>query len=266
MHTDFHLHTDFSGDSTTPMVEMIERGIAMGIKIMCFTEHMDLDYIDCGLDFELDTLSYYNKFLELKEHYKSQITLLFGVELGLQPHLTSLYEELTTAYPFDFIIGSSHLVNHQDPYYPEFFQSRGEQQGFDDYFQSVLDNLKAFSNFDVYGHLDYIVRYSPNQNKYFSYNQYKEILDEILNCLIEKGIGLECNTSGLKYGLGHPHPNEDILGRYRQLGGEILTVGSDAHAPAQIGYEFSRIRDLLISCGFQYYTIFRERKPEFIKL
>ena len=111
-----------------------------------------------------------------------------------------------------------------------------------------------------------MVRYGPNTNRFYSYTAYCDILDEILKVLITKGIGLECNTAGFKYGLGHPNPTEDILIRYRELGGEILTLGSDGHAPEHLAYDFNKIGTLLQNCGFRYYTIFQNRKPKFLKL
>ena len=84
--------------------------------------------------------------------------------------------------------------------------------------------------------------------------------------LIQKNIGLECNTGGFKYGLGHPNPTEQILTRYHEMGGEIVTLGSDAHAPQHLAYDFNRAAMLLKECGFQYYTIFKNRKPKFLPL
>ena len=95
---------------------------------------------------------------------------------------------------------------------------------------------------------------------------YRDIIDLILKNLIEKGVGIECNTAGFKYGLGHPHPTEEILGRYRELGGEIITLGSDAHSPEHLGFAFEKAADILKNCGYRYYTIFENRKPNFLKL
>ena len=152
-----------------------------------------------------------------------------------------------------------------DPYEKVFFQGRSEFQAYHRYFEVLLKNLETFSCFDTCGHIDYVVRYGPNQNRDYSYEKYQDILDAILKKLIEKQIGLECNTAGFKYGLGHPNPTEKILARYRELGGEILTLGSDAHAPEHIAYHFKKTAELLKECGFQYYTVFKERKPEFLK-
>ena len=92
------------------------------------------------------------------------------------------------------------------------------------------------------------------------------MIDEILRLLIEKGKGIEINTGGFKYGLGHPNPCEEILARYRELGGEIITVGADAHAPEHVGFAFEKVPQILKDAGFTYYTVFRKRKPEFIKI
>ncbi len=265
---DFHLHTSFSGDSDTPMEEIIRRGIDIGLTNMCITEHMDKDYppSEEAIDFNLDTEAYAQKFLELKEIYAPQIDLRFGVELGLQPHLAAWHQTYVNSFPFDFVIGSSHVANGRDPYYPPFYEGRTEDEAYLEYFESILENLKHFSSMDVYGHIDYVVRYGPNTNKFYSYDKFSDVLDEILRTIIQKGLGIECNTGGIKYGLGHPNPSEEILTRYRQLGGEILTIGSDAHAPEHVAYAFDQLPELLQACGFRYYTIFKERKPEFIPL
>lgn len=157
-------------------------------------------------------------------------------------------------------------MDRLDPYNPEFYENRTQKEAYQRYFEVVLENLRTFSCFDTCGHIDYVVRYGPEKNKGYSYQTYADILDEILKTLIEKGIGLECNSAGFKYGLGHPNPTEDILLRYRELGGELLTLGSDGHAPEHMAYDFLKTGELLKACGFRYYTIFRKRKPEFIKL
>ena len=100
----------------------------------------------------------------------------------------------------------------------------------------------------------------------YSYKQYADIIDEILKLLIEKGKGIEINTGGFKYGLGHPNPTEDIIARYRELGGEIITVGADAHKPEHVAFDFEKVSGILKEAGFSYYTVFKNRKPEFVKL
>ena len=267
---DCHLHSSFSGDSDTPMEEMILRGISLGLETMCFTEHHDIDYPDSpdgpGSIFLLNTDSYLYDLARLKEKYQDKICLLFGVELGLQPEILRKNAVYAKSYEFDFIIGSSHICHGKDPYYPAFFEGRSEEEAYREYFTSILENVKKFSNFDVYGHLDYVVRYGPAGDRDYCYEKYRDIFDEILETLLENGKGIELNTGGIKRGMKDFHPCTDILKRYRQLGGEIVTVGSDAHDTDQIAASFSRAAEVLKSCGFRYYTLFRNRTPEFIRI
>lgn len=261
---DLHLHSNFSGDSNTPMESIVKQAILLGIDIICFTDHQDTDNPYDGDLFEIDFESYFKEYEILKKRYTDKIEILIGMELGLQTRLAKRHSEMLKQYPFDFVIGSNHLINGLDPYFPEFFQTREESAGYQEYFESVLSNIHAFSEFDVFGHLDYVIRYGPNKNKFFSYRKYADIIDEILKTLIEKQVGLEINTGGFKYKLGHPNPHEDILKRYQELGGTIITIGSDAHTIEYIGYEFHKALSILEQCGFKYYTIFRNRKPEYI--
>lgn len=268
--SDYHLHTSFSGDSEAPMESMIEKGIALGLKHMCFTEHMDMDYVYASGDpeamFEVNTDSYLFDVIRYREKYADKIQLNFGIELGIQPHISKELAKYVKSYDFDFIIASSHLCNRKDPYYPSFYEGREEEEAYREYFLSILDNLKAFSNFDVYGHLDYVVRYGPNKDVNYSYDKYKDVLDKILEWLVDHEKGLEINTGGIFYGLRELNPCTDILRRYKELGGEIITVGSDAHAPERIAQGFDRAGEILQSCGYKYYTIFAKRTPEYIKI
>ncbi len=265
--TDFHMHSSFSGDSQAPMEDMIQSAIQKGLTHICFTEHIDKDFpTDHHIDFSVDTPAYLKTYRALSQKYSSQIRISFGIELGLQPHLKEFYTDYIRQYPFDYCIGSSHLVDGMDPYYKDFFEGRSEAAAYERYFTTILENLEAFSAMDSYGHLDYIVRYGPNQNRDYTYEKYADILEAILQKLIDRGIALECNTSGFRYGLGHPNPCEEILTRYRQMGGELLTLGSDAHSPEHVAFSYEKIGGLLRSCGFTHYTIFEERTPRFLPL
>ena len=266
---DFHLHSCFSGDSDAPMGEIIQKAISLGLTHICFTEHYDPDFVypagESGT-FELNTDSYIYDLLRFREKYYGQIQIMFGVELGLQPHLRDALEFYTENHDFDFIIGSSHICNRKDPYYPEFFEGRSEDEAHQEYFESILECVKETPYFDVYGHLDYVVRYGPTKNQNYSYQKHADIIDRILRTIVESGKGIELNTSGFRSGLGQPNPCVDILKRYKELGGEIITVGSDAHKPERVGADFDKACTILKDCGFQYYTIFEKRAPEFIRL
>lgn len=266
---DFHLHSIFSGDSSAPMEDMIQKAISLGLTHICITEHYDPDYIYlAGQDaiFELNTDSYLYELLRLRERYKDKISVGFGVELGLQPHLKRELAVFSKSKEFDFIIGSSHLCNRKDPYYPEFFEGRSEEEAHREYFEAVLACIQKLPYFDVYGHLDYVVRYGPTKNDQYTYEKHADIFDKILNTLLEDEKGIELNTGGFRHGLNAPNPCLEILKRYRKLGGERITIGSDAHSPDWIANQFDKAEEILKACGFQYYCVYQGRLPEFIKL
>ena len=257
---DFHLHSDFSGDCKTPAKLMVEQAISLGLKGICFTEHQDQD-VPSDIDFSVDFVRYFAQMQELQEKYRNQIRILIGMEFGIQKHLSPVLQNLLKKYPFDFIIASQHFVNNEDPYYPAFFEGRSERDTYELFFKEQYETLQKFSDFNTLGHMDYVVRYGPNQNKYYSYKEYADYIDPILEHLIENGKCLEINTGGLKYGLGETNPATDVLKRYRELGGELITIGSDAHVPEYLCFKFDYVKDLMLSLGFRYYTIFEQRKP-----
>lgn len=292
---DYHVHSDFSSDSTAPMEQMIEMALRLGLKKLCFTDHMDIDYPHSadGYSFVFNLGEYTKKLEELKEQYKNRLEILIGIELGLQPHIPDKMKALTDSYPFDFVIGSSHVVNHIDPYYTAYWEGITEEEGVMRYFESIIDNCKVFQDFNVYGHIDYIVRYTPSMSVYkkymmdqqsgkdaaatnrasntpvyqeYSYEKYADILDVVLKTILSYQKGIEINTSGLKYGLGHIHPKTELLKRYKELGGELITIGSDAHKPEHLAYEFEQTAALLRSLGYRYYATFVKGKPVMEKL
>jgi len=265
MISDFHLHSCFSGDSEADLLQIIKKAVDLGMPYLCFTDHQDFDYGD-DFNFSLDIDHYYDTISILRDQYASKIKLCIGVETGLEPNLSNRLDHFINSKPFDFVIGSSHLVNRTDPFYPAYWENRNDLDAFDEYFLSIRDTVKVCNNFDVYGHLDYVVRYSPNKSKNYSFFNHKDLIDEILKTIINMGKGIELNTGGMSRGLDFPNPHPDIIKRYLELGGEIITVGSDAHIPEQIGFRFDIAKKLLEQIGFKYYTIYKNRKPKFIKL
>ena len=264
---DFHLHSNFSGDCKIPMEEMIQQGIKQGLEIMCFTEHHDDGFPYTHGEptdmFTLNADSYLYELIRLKNKYENQISIRFGLELGIQLDYIRSHLLFTKAHEYDFIIGSSHLCQGRDPYFPDFYDGRSEEDAYREYFISIYENIKRFKNFDVYGHLYYIVRYGPNKNKNYSYSIYADIIDSILKLLIDNGKGIEINTGGFRNDLGSPNPCIDIIQRYKELGGEIITIGSDAHTPEHIAFSFDIICEQLKALGYKYYTVFDGRMPEY---
>lgn len=263
MIADCHMHTEFSADSETKITDQIERAIELGLNHICFTDHMDMDYP--GGDFQLDTDAYVKKVLEMQELYKEKIKICLGVEIGLQEHLKERLQTYINSYPFDFVIGSVHLIYGEDPYYRKIFEKYSDEEVYNRYFQAMLGALKQAPDIQTFAHLDYVVRYGKEKDKAYSYAKYADVIDEILKLVIEKGIALEVNTAGLRM-LSFTNPHPDIIRRYKELGGEMITVGSDGHTPDVLAYQFEKVPGLLKACGFDYYTVFEQKKPKFIKI
>ncbi len=260
---DYHVHTCFSGDSDTPVESMLKRAISLSVPELCITDHIDFEFPEEPDLFFFDTESYFYTLTKLKQQYKNQISLKIGVELGLQPHLAESNQAFIKELPFDFVIASSHLVDHMDPYYASYWEGGTPKSKIQRYFESILENLQVFSDFDVYGHLDYVVRYCTDKAFLYQCEDYQDIWEECLRILIANGKGIELNCAGFRYGK-YPNPHQTILRRYKELGGEILTIGSDAHSPEYLAFHFPALPELLKSCGFSYITTFENRKPTFM--
>lgn len=263
---DMHMHTHFSGDSKADSYEMAQTAYDLGLSGICFTDHLDIDYKETPGLFDLDISSYQKEIALVKEQFNDKLDIGWGIELGLQPYLAEKNQKVITENDFDFVIGSTHVINQVDLYFPPFFEGRPEDECYREYFEETLKNVQSNVDFDVYGHIDYVIRYGPNKNKFYSYEKFADIIDEILRSLISRGKGIELNMAGFKYGLGHAHPTIDTLKRYKALGGEIITIGSDGHAPEQIAWDFEKAPAILKEAGFEYFTLFKNRKPEFIKI
>ena len=268
--SDFHLHSSFSGDSEADMEEMIKKAVSLGLKDIAFTEHMNLDfpvtnecpegYFECNVD------SYLYHLLSVRNKYINDVNVRFGLELGLQPETNRKNVKVVKDHDFDFVIGSIHVVDGMDIYDPVYFEGRSDEEAYRRYFEAVYENLRSYSNFDVVGHLDYVVRKGKTLDADYSYAKYSDILDKILKRIIDLEKGIEVNTAAIKYGLKELNPCTDILKRYRELGGELITVGSDAHTVEEVGRGLDRAREVLEEAGFEYYTVYDARIPVQVKL
>lgn len=273
---DMHMHTCFSTDSEACPRDMADEAVREGLKTICFTDHFDKDDLEWGEEGIFDVDAYFVKMQKLQEEYAGKLNIRIGIELGLRTYLKDYYEELTKKYPFDFVIGSVHNVPYKkdaegnilytDPAAEKLFTDRTDKEAYRLMMETTLENVRTSDCFQTLGHLDYVVRYGKSREKEYSYTDYADIIDEILKLLIEKEKGLEVNSAGLKYGLPFAHPHPDVLKRYRELGGEIITIGADAHKPEHIAYDFAKAEEILKSCGFKYYTEFFEQKPVFKQL
>lgn len=267
---DQHLHSSFSGDSTEPMENIAEAALQRGLAHITFTEHMDMGYpvtedTPEGT-FLLNADSYIYDFLRTRFKYDGRLSVRLGVEIGLDPRFIKELNTFAGTHEYDFIIGSTHLANGRDPYYPDFFEGRSEEEAFREYFLAELENLRTFDFYDVAGHLDYCVRYGKEKDRNYSYDKYKDILDEILSVLLKKEKGLELNTGSLRSGTKDVSPCRELLARYHELGGSLITVGSDAHRASDVASDFSLASEILTDCGFKYYCIYEKHQPVYMKL
>lgn len=259
---DVHTHSYFSSDSDEPLRSLAAAAADKGLKTLCVTEHHDFDYPEAG-EFFLDVPAYREELFRVRNEFEGKLEILFGVELGLLSYMPDTLRKFAKSADFDFIIGSAHQIDGFDPYYPEYFEKMGGRNGILHFFEEMLASVKAFDDYDVLGHFDYIVRYSPEKG--YSPPDYREVIDEILKTLVAGCKGIEINSKGVST-LGYPHPHPFVLKRYNELGGEIVTIGSDAHEGARVAADFDRAEQALREAGFEYYTVFRERNPHFIKL
>ena len=268
--SDFHTHTTLSTDGRSDMKDMIDAAADKGLKYICFTEHYDYDNVfDEGEDaFVTDVDKYLKVYDSLKSHAKSRnINIYFGLELGLQTYLADDYHLLANKYPFDFLIGSSHLARRMDVAFPAYFNSFGSlKAAMTAYFDAEVACAMCHSDFDIYGHLDYAWRYAPEKPEKFEYADYAESLDRLLAVLIKKDKGIEINTAGFRKNMNGPNPDISILEKYHELGGELITVGSDAHSVDEVAADFDLAEKILKDVGFKKYAVFEQRKPLFIDL
>ena len=259
---DYHVHTECSFDSEAPINAVIERAIALGLKEIAVTDHVDFDPRYYITD--------YNKYIPiieaLKEKYSDKINILTAVELGLESRMSDKLNKFMADFPFDFVIGSSHGVGMLDVYYDRtrLFEGRTKKEAYGIYFEELYKNILTCFGFNVYGHIDYISRYGMYDDNSVKYSEFGDYIDECLKALIDRGLGIEINTSGFRYGIEATYPSVDILKRYKELGGEILTCGSDSHRVEDVGDHIDYAYHLASESGFRYITVFRQRKPEFI--
>ncbi|QQY78793.1 histidinol-phosphatase (PHP family) [Keratinibaculum paraultunense] len=257
---DFHVHSDFSMDCKYLMEEMVLGAIENNVKSICFTDHVDYDVTEDKIDIDFRTEDYFKKVKQVKYKYKNQIEILTGVEIGMQPHLSKRYDKLINSNPFDFVLMSIHSIEGKDIHLDNFTHGKKPIDALVEYYEYLYRCVESFDNFDVLGHIDYIDRYFEDYSTLPDFNEYKPIVEKILNLIIEKDKGLEINTASKKYGLNYYHPKLEILQLYKYLGGKVLTIGSDAHSPEYIGYDYKSAEKLLRDLEFKYIYIFKERK------
>lgn len=265
MFIDYHIHSTFSLDSKMTLQQICAQSLLVGLDEIAVTDHYDFD---CDFVSTFDHQQYFAALTQLQAQYAGKLRIKKGMELGLQPHQLAECAAMVSD-DFDFVIASVHSAQKKDLFGGEFFQGYTQWESYRAYLQEVLCCIREFARFSVVGHLDLVRRYGNFAHipDLMEDADCADLFREILMILIEKGKGIEVNTSGYYIGSGdHPLPTRSVLRLYRELGGEIITTGSDSHTPAQLGYRFPETYAMLRDLGFRYVTTFEKMKPVQIPL
>lgn len=269
--TDYHVHSDVSQDSKASMYDMAVAEAKMGIEQMCFTNHCDM----CDWrTYEFNPLCLtrvpetFEKFEAMcSEHGVLPLDIRLGLELGEPLFDTERAKAIAASPGLDMVMGSLHILQDYGDLWNVRFESAGQCR---EIFEAYIDELIKMAEldfFDVMAHIGYGRRYMWQQgfDEELSIARYGDKIRHLLRLLIDNGRGIEINCSGIRDGCG-PFPQPEILRLYRDMGGEIITVGSDAHRPDDAAKCIREGYEVLRECGFRYIATFRQRKCEFVKI
>ena len=256
---DYHMHSRVSFDGHDTGLALAQAALDRGLKEICFTDHLDYDPLGKmgKLDFDTDAYNAEYDHLELPG-----LKIRRGMEFGMDIHNVSQFKEDLQRHPFDFVLGSIHFVDDLDVYFEDFWHDKTVFQAERRCLEATLDCVQLHDDFDVLAHLTYISKTKCHPApRPLPYAEHREIIDEILRVLAAKGKGLELNTSGMDRCGGYL-PTIDIFRRFRELGGQIVTVGSDAHTASRVGqYTFEACA--LLQEIFGHVCTFQNREPIF---
>ena len=273
MRADYHVHTEFSDDSVYPMEEVVKDAIRMGLDEICFTDHVDygvkedwdskvpMKYRNGEPVANVDYPRYAEEICRMRRQYGDRITIRMGMEFGMQMHTIPQFQALYDRYPFDFILLSVHQVEDRELWTQSFQSGRTQKEYNERYYKELLDLTEHYQNYSVLGHLDLIVRY--DENGIYPFEKLRPLVAQLLQTVIENGKGIEVNTSWRRYGLTELTPSKAILELYRDLGGRILTLGSDSHKPEHLGAYMTETRELLKTMGFREFCTYENMQPVF---
>lgn len=264
MFYDYHMHSHFSPDCKNSMEDMIKKSIELNLTEICFTDHME--HNACGdSTWVVDYDKYFKEYNLLKEKYSNKINIKIGIEMGLQKHLINKCRNDILNNPFDFVICSQHAIDELDFSLKPFFNNKNQKEAYKVYFLELLNIVKNFKDYSVLGHLDLIKRYG-GYKEIIDDKLFYDIIEEILKTVINDNRGIEINASSFRYNLPDLTPSKYILKMYKDLGGEIITTGSDAHSTDYISNEFDYIYSYLKEIGFKYVCSYDKMKPIFNKI
>ena len=259
---DYHMHSRVSFDGHDTGITLAKAALAAGLKEICFTDHLDYDPLEQMGCLAFDTAAYNAEYDQLEV---PGLVIRRGMEFGMTPDNTAQFKKDLLRRPFDFVLGSIHFVDDLDVYFEEWWSGKSVFQAERRYLDTTLECVRVHDDFDVLAHLTYIAKTHPHPApRPVPYAEHREVIDEILRTLASKGKGLEMNSSGVDR-CGGFLPTAEYFRRFKELGGEIVTIGSDAHRADRVGqYSFE-------ACGilkdiFGYVCTFEDRKPIFHKL
>lgn len=255
---DYHMHTTVSFDGNKGAAEMLAAAEAKGLREICFTDHIDWTP---EKDMVFDTAAYRAAYDDLRS---DRLLIRRGMEFGLTPDNQAQMKKDLKRYDFDFVIGSVHFVDGLDVYLEPYWQNKTPEQAVRLYLERVLECVRLHDDYDVLGHLTYISKARGNPGKaLISYDSHRALFDEILKELVRHEKGMELNTSGLDRCGGYL-PTMEYFHRFHELGGRVVTVGSDAHDTDRVGQYCDRaVRELKEIFG--YVCTFEKRRPIYHK-
>ena len=266
---DNHVHTTYSVDSTAKPLELIEKAKDVGLSGICFTDHWDVGY-DSINEEKIIPYEYSRCDLQKLRHegdFEGDFKVFCGIEIAPMAHVADRVKSEMSDTDFDFILLSAHYVDDVPQVrYDSYFIDRNKKDVYDRYLATLISLIGWYDDYDALGHFDYISRYSPYPDPLMCYDDHKDLFDELFVELIKKNKALEINTGKHRIRKGHLPIDIRIMQKYRELGGELICLGSDAHASYGVGYLFYEFREILYECGFKSLVHYNKRKPVFTKI
>lgn len=262
---DYHIHTKYSFDGHEEIEDICNRAISLGMNEIALTDHMDI-FSNQPYEFILKCDELYESIERAKEKFDTKLVIRKGVELGQPQANPKEAQRFLEAHPLDFVIGSIHNIKDDIDVYEYDFKKLDCNEIYQEYVECLLALAKDY-DFDVVGHLTYPLRYMyQREGIRLDLRPYEGIFKEVFKWLIARGKGIEVNTSGLLQPMNETMPPLSIIKLYKACGGEIITVGSDAHRLEHLSVTIRQGQEFLKEAGFQYITTFENRKPIFKKI
>ncbi len=265
---DSHTHSDNSPDAQHSVTFMCEKAIAQKVLGLCITDHCELRTYEQE-HYETRIAQSVFEARKARKIFNGRLSVRCGIELSDILYDPAHVQRLLEQYTFDLVLASQHnTADGTDIYYTNFKEwSATDVDTYLQWYFETLIALAKWNNFDILAHLTYPVRYITGVHKIsVDLHRYDDQIDTLLRILVQNGKGIEINTSGLGQELGDTMPPLTYVKRYRELGGEYITLGSDAHTADAIGHGIQAGMQMLLDSGFQYFTFYEERCPLQMKI